>query len=82
MSDIFYNSSSPFISVLASLLGVLLGFFLNNLSRRGRIKIFQNDISIYFSESDEYGGFNSKKEITDNLLYLFFKENPHFAFGN
>lgn len=68
MSDIFYNSSSPFISVLASLLGVLLGFFLNNLSRRGRIKIFQNDISIYFFESDEYGGYIPKKEITDKTV--------------
>ena len=75
MSDIFYNSSSPFISVLASLLGVLLGFFLNNLSRRGRIKIFQNDISIYFSESDEYGGFNSKKEITDKTVSVSVKMN-------
>lgn len=75
MSDIFYNSSSPFISVLASLLGVLLGFFLNNLSRRGRIKIFQNDISIYISESDEYGGFNSKKEITDKTVSVSVKMN-------
>ncbi|ULB35159.1 hypothetical protein [Proteiniphilum propionicum] len=75
MSDIFYNSSSPFISVLASLLGVLLGFFLNNLSRRGRIKIFQNDISIYFLESDEYGGYIPKKEITDKTVSVSVKMN-------
>lgn len=65
MSDIFYNSSSPFISVLASLLGVLLGFFLNNLSRRGRIKIFQNNISIYYFEREPSGGFSHQKEMTD-----------------
>lgn len=75
MSDIFYNSSSPFISVLASLLGVLLGFFLNNLSRRGRIKIFQNDINIYFLESDEYGGYIPKKEITDKTVSVSVKMN-------
>ena len=75
MSDIFYNSSSPFISVLASLLGVLLGFFLNNLSRRGRIKIFQNNISICFLERDEYGGFNSKKEIIDKTEAVSVKMN-------
>jgi hypothetical protein len=75
MSDIFYNSSSPFISVLASLLGVLLGFFLNNLSRRGRIKIFQNNISIYFFESDEYGGYIPKKEITDKTVSVSVKMN-------
>lgn len=75
MSDIFYNSSSPFISVLASLLGVLLGFFLNNLSRRGRIKIFQNDINIYFLESDDYGGYIPKKEITDKTEAVSVKMN-------
>ena len=75
MSDIFYNSSSPFISVLASLLGVLLGFFLNNLSRRGRIKIFQNDINIYFLESDDYGGYIPKKEITDKTGVVSVKMN-------
>lgn len=75
MSDIFYNSSSPFISVLASLLGVLLGFFLNNLSRRGRIKIFQNNISIYFVESDDYGGYIPKKEITDKTVSVSVKMN-------
>lgn len=75
MSDIFYNSSSPFISVLASLLGVLLGFFLNNLSRRGRIKIFQNNISIYFVESDDYGGYIPKKEITDKTGVVSVKMN-------
>lgn len=75
MSDIFYNSSSPFISVLASLLGVLLGFFLNNLSRRGRIKIFQNNISIYFLERDDYGGYIPKKEITDKTVSVSVKMN-------
>lgn len=75
MSDIFYNSSSPFISILGTLLGVLLGAFLNNLSRRGRIKIFQNDISIYFLERDDYGGFNSKKEITDKTEAVSVKMN-------
>ncbi len=75
MLDTFHYSSSPFISVLASLLGVLLGFFLNNLSRRGRIKIFQNDISIYFLESDEYGGYIPKKEITDKTVSVSVKMN-------
>ena len=75
MLDTFHYSSSPFISVLASLLGVLLGFFLNNLSRRGRIKIFQNDISIYFFESDEYGGYIPKKEITDKTVSVSVKMN-------
>lgn len=75
MSDIFYNSSSPFISVLASLLGVLLGFFLNNLSRRGRIKIFQNNISIYCLERDEYDGYIPKKEITDKTVSMSVKMN-------
>lgn len=75
MSDIFYNSSSPFISILGTLLGVLLGAFLNNLSRRGRIKIFQNDISIYFVESDDYGGYIPKKEITDKTVSVSVKMN-------
>src|SRR5690554_3364417 len=85
MSDIFYYSSSPFISVLASLLGVLLGFFLNNLSRRGRIKIFQNDISIYLFERDDYGGYIPKKEITDKtesveiLLNLDFYNTSNYT---
>lgn len=75
MSDIFYNSSSPFISILGTLLGVLLGAFLNNLSRRGRIKIFQNNISIYFVESDDYGGYIPKKEITDKTVSVSVKMN-------
>lgn len=75
MSDIFYNSSSPFISVLASLLGVLLGFFLNNLSRRGRIKIFQNNISIYYFEREPSGGFSRQKEITDKTVSVSVKMN-------
>lgn len=75
MSDIFYNSSSPFISVLASLLGVLLGFFLNNLSRRGRIKIFQNNISIYYSEREPSGGFSRQKEMTDKTVSVSVKMN-------
>lgn len=85
MSDIFYNSSSPFISVLASLLGVLLGFFLNNLSRRGRIKIFQNDISIYYFEREPSGGFSHQKEITDKteiveiLLNLDFYNTSNYT---
>lgn len=85
MSDIFYNSSSPFISVLASLLGVLLGFFLNNLSRRGRIKIFQNNISIYYFEREPSGGFSHQKEITDKtesveiLLNLDFYNTSNYT---
>ncbi len=85
MSDIFYNSSSPFISVLASLLGVLLGFFLNNLSRRGRIKIFQNDISIYYFEREPSGGFSHQKEMTDKtesveiLLNLDFYNTSNYT---
>lgn len=86
MSDIFYNSSSPFISVLASLLGVLLGFFLNNLSRRGRIKIFQNDISIYYFEREPSGGFSRQKEMTDKteiiveiLLNLDFYNTSNYS---
>lgn len=85
MSDIFYNSSSPFISVLASLLGVLLGFFLNNLSRRGRIKIFQNDISIYYFEREPSGGFSRQKEMTDKteiveiLLNLDFYNTSNYT---
>ena len=85
MSDIFYNSSSPFISVLASLLGVLLGFFLNNLSRRGRIKIFQNNISIYYFEREPSGGFSHQKEMTDKteiveiLLNLDFYNTSNYT---
>lgn len=82
----FYNSSSPFISVLASLLGgVLLGFFLNNLSRRGRIKIFQNNISIYYFEREPSGGFSHQKEITDKteiveiLLNLDFYNTSNYT---
>ena len=85
MSDIFYYSSSPFISVLASLLGVLLGFFLNNLSRRGRIKIFQNNISIYYFEREPSGGFSRQKEMTDKteiveiLLNLDFYNTSNYT---
>lgn len=75
MSDIFHYSSSPFISILGTLLGVLLGAFLNNLSRRGRIKIFQNDISIYLLERDDYGGYIPKKEITDKTVSVSVKMN-------
>ena len=75
MLDTFHYSSSPFISILGTLLGVLLGAFLNNLSRRGRIKIFQNNISIYFEERDDYGGYIPKKEITDKTVSVSVKMN-------
>ena len=85
MLDTFHYSSSPFISVLASLLGVLLGFFLNNLSRRGRIKIFQNNISIYYFEREPSGGFSRQKEMTDKteiveiLLNLDFYNTSNYT---
>jgi hypothetical protein len=85
MLDTFHYSSSPFISVLASLLGVLLGFFLNNLSRRGRIKIFQNNISIYYFEREPSGGFSHQKEMTDKteiveiLLNLDFYNTSNYT---
>jgi hypothetical protein len=58
---------------------------LNNLSRRGRIKIFQNNISIYYFEREPSGGFSHQKEITDKtesveiLLNLDFYNTSNYT---
>src|SRR5690554_730103 len=68
MLDTFSYCTSPFISILGTLLGVLLGAFLNRLSRRGEIKIFQNNLSINIAKRDSSGGYSPQKEITENTV--------------
>jgi len=52
------------IGLLGTLLGVLLGAFLNRISRYGRVKFYVNDVKHNLSERDDFGGFKSVESIT------------------
>ena len=52
------------IGITGTLLGVLLGAFLNRLSRIGRVKIYINNVKYSFSERDDFGGYKSVETIS------------------
>ncbi|MEQ9442358.1 MAG: hypothetical protein RIG62_25185 [Cyclobacteriaceae bacterium] len=64
MIELIEKNFAAVIGVTGTLLGVLLGSFINWISRIGRIKIFQNSIVIDLLERDGYGGFKRVQGIT------------------
>ena len=76
----FLNSNySPLFGVIGTLLGVVLGFILNHISRIGRIKIFQNSLSVQFTEQcNETGQELLKAELTDKTSSITILVNFDF----
>lgn len=67
------NHVSALIGVLGTLLGVLLGAVLNRLSRFGKIKVFQNSVSVIFREKGSMGEFRETTEMTENTNSIIIK---------
>ena len=58
------------VGVFGTLSGVLLGAFLNRVSRYGKIKFYIIDCSYTFLEREEFGGLVAAKTITSNTSSL------------
>ena len=56
---------------MGTLLGVVLGAFLNRISRIGRVKFYINKIECSFPEGgDGYGGFFTSESLTPKTNYM------------
>lgn len=61
---------SEIISVVGALSGVILGFFLNWLSRLGRVKFYIKEVRYYTSKQENDGNFTEIKTITPETKHL------------
>lgn len=78
MENLNSNNISAIIGVLGSLLGVFLGFFLNQISRLGKIKVYQNFVTLKLLERDLTGGFVEVHYLTDKIDLLSIEVNVDF----
>lgn len=61
----FYNNTSAIIGVIGTLLGVILGYILNALSRIGKIKIYPNKIHINYTDITNMGSRVEVNEVSE-----------------
>lgn len=59
------------IGVLGTLAGTVLGWILNSLSSKGKIKIFVSSWEDKFLHQDGYGGMASSSSIEDTEFYTY-----------
>lgn len=71
--ELIEKNFAAIIGVIGTLLGVLLGSFINWISRIGKIKIFQNSIVIDLLEKDGYGGFKTVQDVSSETEALDIK---------
>ncbi|MDE1205210.1 hypothetical protein [Tenacibaculum larymnensis] len=63
MTDLISKHFTEIIGLLGTLLGVLLGAFLNKISKFGRIKFYLNNVSFSLLERSDSGGYNKTQKI-------------------
>lgn len=78
MKNLDSNNISAIIGVSGTLLGVFLGFFLNQISRIGKIKVYQNLVTLKLLERDSMGGFVEVHNLTEKIYSLSIEVNVDF----
>ena len=67
MNEIIKENFSAIIGVLGTIVGVILGFILEKFARRGKIKVYQNEVKSFILEPDMAGGLIESNEINDKI---------------
>ena len=70
MIKILQENVSTIIGVSGTLLGTILGFFLHQIVRIGKIKVFKNKVDCKLFIRDSSGNFRQVKSITDKVVRL------------
>lgn len=75
LNNLISEHFGQIVGVIGTLLGVVLGYILNSISRYGRVKFYVNNIETEITERDDvYGGLtiaNSITQKTDGLSIDF-----------
>lgn len=72
------NNISAIIGVFGTLFGVILGAILNQLTRIGKIKVYQNSIELSILEQTNIGGFQKTTSITEKTHSISISLNLDF----
>ena len=78
MKNLDPNNISAIIGVSGTLLGVFLGFILNQISKIGKIKVYQNTVTLNILKNDSIGGFVEVPHLTDEIALLSINLNVDF----
>ncbi len=70
MIKILQENISAIIGVSGTLLGTILGFFLHQIVRIGKIKVFKNKVDYELFIRNSAGGFHQVESITDKVVKL------------
>lgn len=68
------NHSNSIIGILGTLLGVVVGAIINQISRSGRLKIYPKTVNIEIHKQDMYGDFIAQEKIDSdtNSVSIYF----------
>jgi hypothetical protein len=66
MNDLISKNFDAIIGITGTLLGVILGAVLNQISKRGKLKIFQKKFQFSYLKRSESGHYEAQKGITED----------------